>query len=142
MNGFIADALLANYDVFGLRGDNVIQSPDGIVHRIDNGGSLYLRAHGKVKPFPAVDIPELRSMRDPNVIPLSNPSIAQSTAGRVYHAITEYEVAKQAAELRAKLSVDDINNLVGSVEFPQDTGLTIRSALIGRRAFLRSRFNV
>ena len=142
MGGFVTDALLADYDVFGLWGDNVIQTPDGVVHRIDNGGSLHFRARGKIKTYPSDDVPELHSMHDPNVIPMSDPSIAQSTAGRVYRAVTEHEMARQAAGLYTNLSAHDIRDLVGSVEFPKNTRLVAQEALLGRRAFLRSRFNI
>jgi len=47
--GFVLDALLANWDVIGLEEDNIIVSKSGNVHRIDNGGSLSFRAQGAPK---------------------------------------------------------------------------------------------
>ena len=59
---FVADSLLANWDVIGLNADNIIVS-GGKAFRIDNGGSLRFRAQGAIKagfgPIPT----EIFSMR-------------------------------------------------------------------------------
>lgn len=47
--GFAADALLGNWDVIGANHDNILVTPDGTPHRIDNGGALEFRAQGKPK---------------------------------------------------------------------------------------------
>lgn len=48
--GFIADALLANWDVY--QNDNcLIKNATGDVFRVDNGGCLKYRAQGKIKTF-------------------------------------------------------------------------------------------
>lgn len=44
LEGVVADALLANWDVVGQTGDNVLLNTDGQLVRIDNGGSLLFRA--------------------------------------------------------------------------------------------------
>lgn len=44
LDGFAADILLGNRDVIGLSKDNVLIKSDGSVHRLDNGGSLLMRA--------------------------------------------------------------------------------------------------
>ena len=44
--GFVADALLGNWDVIGANADNVLVTTSGQVLRIDNGGSLRYRAQG------------------------------------------------------------------------------------------------
>lgn len=49
MEGADVDAMLGNWDVFGLNGDNVLIDKDGNPWRIDNGGSLGFRATGKIK---------------------------------------------------------------------------------------------
>lgn len=137
MSNFASDAYLANYDVFGLYGDNVIQDSNGIVHRIDNGGSLHFRARGKMKAFPSSDIPEIETMRDPNVIPMSDPTIAQSTAGRVYHTTTESQIREQSYALYQGLTPDDILYLISRVNFAENTRADVTNALLGRRAVLR-----
>lgn len=48
--GFMADILLANWDVY--QNDNcLIKNANGTVYRVDNGGSLDYRAQGKKKNF-------------------------------------------------------------------------------------------
>lgn len=47
--GMAMDALLANWDVIGLAGDNIIVDAQGMAWRIDNGGSLRFRAQGAAK---------------------------------------------------------------------------------------------
>lgn len=60
---FAADALLANWDVHGQGGGNLFLEKSGVVHRIDNGGSLRYRAKGRKKArFGSIPI-ELWSMR-------------------------------------------------------------------------------
>lgn len=47
--GLAMDAILGNWDVVGLAGDNVLVDASGKVWRIDNGGSLAYRAQGARK---------------------------------------------------------------------------------------------
>jgi hypothetical protein len=60
--GFAMDALVANWDVIGLSGDNILVDSKGVPVRVDNGGSLEYRAQGKQKAFSNV-VGELNSMR-------------------------------------------------------------------------------
>jgi hypothetical protein len=48
--GFAADVLLANWDAVGMGLDNVVVHKDGSVSRIDQGGSLLMRAQAGRKP--------------------------------------------------------------------------------------------
>jgi hypothetical protein len=50
LRGFAADVLLANWDVIGLYGDNLVRDERRGVHRIDNGGALLTRGMGERKP--------------------------------------------------------------------------------------------
>jgi len=63
--GFVADALLGNWDVLGLAEDNIIWDGNK-AWRIDNGGSLRYRAQGQPKgeKFEG-SVSEIQSMRDP-----------------------------------------------------------------------------
>lgn len=47
--GFATDALLGNWDVLGLGGDNILVDANGTAWRIDNGGALRYRAQGALK---------------------------------------------------------------------------------------------
>lgn len=49
LDGFAADILLGNRDVIGLSNDNILIRPDGSIHRLDNGGSLLMRANAGKK---------------------------------------------------------------------------------------------
>ena len=62
--GFVVDALLANWDVIGLSEDNIIvnNNGNGTAFRIDNGGSLQFRAQGERKEF-GPEVKELETMR-------------------------------------------------------------------------------
>lgn len=93
--GFVADALLGNWDVVGLNYDNVLVTKDGRVVRIDNGGSLRYRAQGAKKAASqwSGDLAELDSMRDPSV----NPSAAM-----VFVGMKDEEIRKQAGGILAK----------------------------------------
>jgi hypothetical protein len=60
LDGFVADAYLANWDVLGQGFDNVVAS-GGKAYRIDTGGSMFYRAQGGTKDFAKDAIPELDS---------------------------------------------------------------------------------
>jgi hypothetical protein len=86
---FVADALLANWDVIGLAQDNIIVDKNGAPHRIDNGGSLKYRAQGADKPF-GPEVGEIDSMR-------------KSNQGKpVFGSLTDVEIAGQVAKIVAK----------------------------------------
>ena len=68
--GFVVDALLANWDVIGLKKDNIMvdNNGNGVPFRIDNGGSLTFRAQGGRKEF-GPEVKELETMRNPKINP-------------------------------------------------------------------------
>lgn len=84
-SGFVADALLGNWDVLGMEEDNIIW--DGTkAWRIDNGGSLRYRAQGE----PKLDkfgntVGELQSMRDPY----------KGAGKRAYSTVTDEQISTQ-----------------------------------------------
>ena len=67
-SGFLVDAWLANWDVVGMGGDNIVTAPGGAAFRIDAGGSLVYRAQGGPKTFSS-DVPEFHTMRNPSSSP-------------------------------------------------------------------------
>lgn len=93
--GFVADALMGNWDVAGMGFDNILVDADGNPWRIDNGGALRFRAQGKAKsPAEWGDVVnELKSLRDPNM----NPQTA-----RIFSGITDEEIQRQIAAILDK----------------------------------------
>jgi Inorganic Pyrophosphatase/SNF2-related domain len=83
-NGFVADALLGNWDVLGLDEDNILW--DGTTAwRIDNGGSLRYRAQGEPKGDRfSSDVGELQTMRQKG-----------RGASKVFGDITDSEIEDQ-----------------------------------------------
>ena len=85
--GFVADVLLANYDVLGTRPgeyDNIVIDPDGGLHRVDNGGTFMFRAvSDKVKDVSSID-----AQWDGFLDPAVNPQYAEvlGNAGIFKHA--------------------------------------------------------
>jgi len=90
--GFVADALLANWDVAGASNDNILVVAGKPV-RIDNGGALGFRAQGGKKPSfydKTGVVAELESLRDPSQAPM----VSQFTQG-----ITQREIDDQTVDL-------------------------------------------
>jgi SPP1 gp7 family putative phage head morphogenesis protein len=92
---FMADALLANYDVAGMDMDNILVDAAGVPWRIDNGGSLRFRAQGAKKAAFGPVVTELQSMLDPKI----NPS-----AARLFAGLTDAELRDQLDGLLTKRS--------------------------------------
>lgn len=137
--GFVADALLGNWDVIGLNHDNIKVTPDGKVVRIDNGGSLRYRAQGALKPggaFGADATKELASLLDPKV---------NSSSASVFKDIDPALVKQQIQDLASKKDQvlaalpKDLQHVVGQridsltsqlhTPKPPDPGFTGKDAL-------------
>jgi SEC-C motif len=136
LDGFVADAFLANHDVVGTCFDNVVLDGSGKAHRIDNGGAMFFRAQGKPKadgpqPFVDNDVPEIDSMRDP--------SKAQS-AGLVFNQLTDEHLAAQAKKLVAKLPDEKIDKLVAASGLSGKDAEKYSATLKGRRDAIAQRF--
>jgi len=91
-DGFAMDALLGNWDVVGMSGDNVLVTKSGKVLRIDNGGSLRYRAMGSLKSGDqwTDEVLELKTMRDA----ATNPQTAKA-----FGKLSDEDVAKQIRQL-------------------------------------------
>lgn len=75
--GFAVDALLGNWDVVGMDYDNILVNPyNGLVVRVDVGGSLNKRAQGENKEF-GEEVTELDTLLNPDI----NPTAAKVFAG-------------------------------------------------------------
>lgn len=91
LDGFGADAWLANWDVVGIGNDNLQIGANGKVVRIDAGGALMYRAQGGKKAF-GDNVSELDSLRDSAV----NPHAA-SVFGKMSKADITASIAKIVA---------------------------------------------
>ena len=92
--GFIADCLMANWDVY--KNDNCLIDASGKVYRVDNGGCLNYRAQGSTKPFDADILKTFNSMTQYNP--------AQ------YQTLSRKDILAQIAEIRKRK--DDIVNFL------------------------------
>lgn len=97
--GFIADCLLANWDVY--RNDNCLIDQAGRVIRVDNGGCLNFRAQGKTKNYNDDVLKTFRDMVN------YNPSI--------YQNLDFNDILNQIQEIKNKKE-DIINFLLESNE--------------------------
>lgn len=132
--GFVCDAFLANWDVIGLIFDNVEEGTDGRKYRIDNGGSFIFRAQGGIKSYHEDSIPELDSLRNPDINP---------TAGKVFEGLSEEEIKKQAQLLIDNLSEEEIDYMVDQVGLSSaDLSEKLKKGLKGRRSFLIQRYGL
>jgi SPP1 gp7 family putative phage head morphogenesis protein len=90
--GFVADALLANWDVAGLSMDNILVVGDK-AYRIDNGGALFYRAQGARKANFGPSVPELKTLRDPDV---------NRNTARIFSGITDDEIDRQILSISSR----------------------------------------
>lgn len=121
--GFVADALLANWDVVGLDMDNVLWNGDTPI-RLDQGGTLEFRAMGGSKEFGPVPA-ELWTM---------NQGSGQAN-GRM--KITEASLKAQAADAAIRLTPERIDQLVDEAPFADEKMRErVRDALKSRVAWL------
>ena len=84
--GFVADALLANWDVIGMSKDNIMIK-DGVPYRVDQGGSLKYRAQGGLKGSKfGASVGELETLRNNGL---------NSASASVFKGITNAEIKSQ-----------------------------------------------
>lgn len=91
-NGFVADALLGNWDVLGMDEDNILW--DGTrAWRIDNGGAMRFRAQGQPKRdlFGSM-VGEIESMRNPE----------RGAGKRAFSTVSDEEVNRQISGILGK----------------------------------------
>lgn len=103
LEGFAADAWLANWDVVGLAYDNLQVDEKGHAMRVDAGGSLMYRAQGSKKAF-GEHVTELDSMRDAKINP---------QAAAVFGKMSESDITASVAKV-AQLSDAQIRIMVNN----------------------------
>jgi hypothetical protein len=106
--GFMADALLGNWDVVGLDQDNVLWGPDGEPIRLDQGGTFEFRAMGKPKPYGPVPT-EAWTMRAPG---------GGQAFGRM--ALNDQMLRDQAGDIAERLTPQRIDALVDAAPFADE----------------------
>jgi len=90
---FVADAVLANWDVVGLANDNILIK-NGTAYRVDNGGALKYRAQGgpKGEKFGS-HVGELETLKDHSMNP---------TSAKVFGHVSSAMIKEQIIELSSK----------------------------------------
>lgn len=122
---YVADALLANYDVHGLDRDNILWNGDEPT-RVDQGGTLFFRAQGKKKEFGSLPS-ELFSML----------LKGQPGDNGLAWNMSESDLRTQAAGIADTLTLSKIDELVAQAPFA-DKGMKslVRSRLKSRVKWL------
>jgi hypothetical protein len=132
-DGFVVDAWLANWDVFGLWYDNILKKPDGGFTRVDSGGALFYRAQGQPKPgFGGEEVSEIVAMR--------NPQVAREAANIFKGLVKGQDIEDQVAKLIEVMTDEKITMIV------QASGISSADKVIAtlkkRRDWLKKEYYV
>jgi len=131
--GFLADCLLANWDIPYAPERNVIIGEDGQVYRIDNGGALIYRARGQLKT-------ELEGNLFSSTVNELKLGTNHERLGlgmrQEYPGLTEEELREQAKKIRERLTDEKIDELVDSIRSPQKDRDYLKRILKERRNFI------
>jgi len=124
MEGFAADAWLANWDVMGLTYDNMLIKGGKYAYRVDTGGALLFRAQGARKgaAFGNV-VEEWTTFR----------TVQSYTTTPVFSRITEKQLLTSANRV-LKISDDSIRKLVKLYGLDD----SLADTLIARKRFIRA----
>lgn len=115
-DGFLIDALLANWDIVANQ-ENVVSSGGRLV-RLDNGGALLFHARGEKKIDFSIDVTELETMR------------------KSYPGLTEEDIQRQKNLLREKFTNKAIDQLVDSVRLGEGDRNKLKELLKRRRDYI------
>ena len=110
LENYAVDAWLANWDVVGANGVNIVKGPGGKAYRVDLGGALLIRALGESKKLPA-QVDELTLLQDLG----KNPMAAQ-----VFANLTDDQL-KVGAEKVGKISDQQIDDAVDQLDIPRES---------------------
>ena len=110
LENYAVDAWLANWDVVGSNGVNIVKGPGGKAYRVDLGGALLFRAMGEPKKLPE-EVTELSLLQDWD----QNP-----TAAQVFANLTD-EQLKAGAEKVGQISDQQINEAVDRFDIPRQS---------------------
>ena len=109
--GFVVDAWLANWNVIGTNGDNIVKS-NGKAYRVDMGETMLFRSSGKPKKFDD-EVNELQRMRD---------SSLTYESSQVFGMVSEADmrVGAQGVVGISERGIDMLARLAGLPEGPSD----------------------
>ena len=110
LENFAVDAWLANWDVVGSNGVNIVKGPGGKAYRVDLGGALLFRAMGDSKQLPA-EVDELTLLQDFGKNPMS---------AQVFANLTD-EQLKAGAQKVGKISDQQIDDAVDKLDIPKES---------------------
>jgi predicted ABC-type ATPase len=132
--GYVADAFLGNWDVFGLSHDNIVEAADKHHYRVDNGGTLFYRAQGKPKDFPHDRVDELDSL-------IGKRSDGSWQKGHyAYGNLPKEEIQRQAQALASTLTDSKLESIVKEAGITGPEADRYLKALKGRREVIRNTF--
>ena len=110
LENYAVDAWLANWDVVGTNGVNIVKGPGGKAYRVDLGGALLFRALGESKKLPA-QVDELTLLQDSGKNPMAAQVFANLTDDRL----------KVGAEKVGKISDQQIDDAVDQLDIPRES---------------------
>lgn len=134
-NGFLADALLANWDIPYASDRNTVVS-EGEVYRIDNGGALLFRARGQRKSEedfgPGGPVKELG-------IGTNRERLGWGMRQEYERFdLSEQDIITQAVTLKTRFTDEVIDNLVDAVRLARKDRDYLKSTLKHRRDYILS----
>lgn len=120
-NDFVVDAWLANWDVVGSRGNNIIKTDDGRIFRIDNGGALDKRAKGEWKGLAwGKTVKEISTMRH------------KSDDTNIFERLSDADVAAQIRALSGRMTPEKIKHAIEMSGYPEDKRTRMYEVLLAR----------
>lgn len=121
-DGFIVDALIANWDVVKEGYDNLMTHGDDVI-RYDSGGALLFRAAVKERKDFGEMVLELESMR------------------ASYPGLTEEDIHNQVKTLQERFKNEDIDKLVDATRLHQTDRNFLKQTLLKRRDYIIKHFS-
>lgn len=133
--GFVVDAVLANWDVTGLGHDNVlVDKTSGAVHRVDNGGALEFRAQGSPKGSAfGAEVKEIDTLRNAN---------KNSDAAKVFGKITDEQITSQVRDLENRFDSEQVHAALKQSGYSEPKATALTAQLEARVGYLSQRWPV
>ncbi len=134
-----ADMWLSNHDVIGPGRDNLLRGPNGMLIRIDVGGSMFMRARtnsGK-KTFNNTNVPEVNSYKNEDITKVISRALAPYSAEQLRDSLA------RVAELKNKQIKTTVMNVWNStnqvLDIPKSLAIAYVDVLIKRKNIIASK---